>query len=57
MKTVVIGMVLMTAALLSACGGPVVPETYQPAAGVTPDCSKYTIVANELQCLRSQSRH
>jgi hypothetical protein len=49
--------VALLAILMSGCGGPTVEEQYKPAAGVTPDCSKYTIERNELKCLRDQSRH
>lgn len=50
--------VLAMAVSLTACDGVSHDkETYAPAAGVTPDCSKYVVVANELKCLREQSRH
>lgn len=60
MKKVILGVaaVLAMAVSLTACDGVSHDkETYKPNAGVTPDCSKYTVVANELKCLRDQSRH
>lgn len=60
MKKVFLGAaaVLAMAVSLAACDGVSHDkETYKPSPGLTPDCSKYTVVANELKCLRDQSRH
>ena len=50
--------VLAMAVSLAACDGVSHDkETYKPSPGLPADCSKYTVVANELKCLRDQSRH
>lgn len=60
MMKVILGAaaVLAMAVSLTACDGVSHDkETYNPRTGEVVDCSKYTVVANELKCLRAQSRH
>lgn len=60
MKKLIMGTaaVLAMALSLTACDGVSHDkETYKPTFPSSADCSKYTVVANELKCLREQSRH